>query len=94
MNKQFSPRSLLHIRRTPCPAPADRPVYPDGTVCISILSLSLVVFIVQRQYLVRLNKKKINVWNSMTAEEKVEYQTNNEAREADGNKRLDFRFAY
>ena len=37
LNKQFSPRSLLHIRRTPCPAPADRPVYPDGTVCISIL---------------------------------------------------------
>lgn len=30
----------------------------------------------------------------MTPEEQVEYQTDKEAREKDGNKRLDFRFAY
>lgn len=63
-------------------------------MCISILSLSLVVFMVQRQYLGHLNKKKRQAWDTMTAEEKIEYQTDNAAREADGNKRLDFRFAY
>lgn len=52
------------------------------------------MFIVQRQYLVHLNKKKKQVWDAMSSEEKVAYQTDNKAREEDGNKRLDFRFAY
>lgn len=73
----------------------DAPYYKTGnTVCISILSFSLVVFLSQRQYLAHLNKKKAKVWDSMSQEEKVAYQIDNEAREADGNKRLDFRFAY
>lgn len=61
---------------------------------ISILCLSVVVFIAQRQWLVYLNKKKTEVWEQMTPEQKVEYQTDKEQREIDGNKRLDFRFAY
>lgn len=40
------------------------------------------------------NKKKAKVWDTMSPEEKLEYQTDQEAREKDGNKRLDFRFAY
>lgn len=73
----------------------DGPYYKNGnTICISILALSLVVFVAQRQYLVHQNQKKERVWSAMSAEEKVTYQTDNEAREVDGNKRLDFRFAY
>lgn len=73
----------------------DAPYYKTGnTVCVSILSFSLVVMLAQRTYLARLNKRKERVWNEMSPEEKLEYQTDREAREADGNKRLDFRFAY
>ncbi|KAH7311495.1 major facilitator superfamily domain-containing protein [Stachybotrys elegans] len=73
----------------------DGPYYKTGnTVCISILSLAIVVFIVQRQWLIHLNKRKEREWERMTPEQKVEYQTDKEARERDGNKRFDFRFAY
>ncbi|KAM6534793.1 MFS domain-containing protein [Fusarium falciforme] len=73
----------------------DSPYYKNGNkVCISILSLSVVVFLVQRQHLIRLNKKKEAQWDQMTPEQQIEYQTDKEAREVDGNKRLDFRFAY
>lgn len=73
----------------------DGPYYKTGnTVCVCILALSLVVFVIQRQYLVHLNNKKEEVWSTMTSTEKLEYQTDKEAREKDGNKRLDFRFAY
>ena len=62
----------------------DGPYYKQGnSVLVAICALSLVTFLAQRQYLVRLNKKK---------EEKL-YQSDLIAREQDGNKRLDFRFA-
>lgn len=73
----------------------DVPYFKNGNkVCISILALSLATFLLQRQWLVHLNKRKAKVWDSMTQEQKVIYQTDQEAREAEGNKRLDFRFAY
>lgn len=73
----------------------DAPYYKNGNkVLISILCLSVVVFIAQRQWLVRLNKKKSDQWDQMTPEQKLEYQTDKEQREIDGNKRVDFRFAY
>ncbi|KAI1344198.1 major facilitator superfamily domain-containing protein [Xylariaceae sp. FL0016] len=73
----------------------DSPYYKSGNkVCISIVALSLVTFVAQRQWLIHLNKKKEKVWGSMTAEEKLIYQNDKEARELDGNKRLDFRFQY
>ncbi|KAH8179074.1 major facilitator superfamily protein [Sarocladium implicatum] len=73
----------------------DGPYYKTGnTVCISILALSLVTFVVQRQWLIHLNKRKEKAWDSLSAEQKVVYQTDQEAREIEGNKRLDFRFAY
>lgn len=73
----------------------DAPYYKTGNkVLVSILALAIVTFIVQRQWLIYLNKKKETAWDAMTAEEKIEYQTNQEAREKDGNKRLDFRFQY
>jgi len=49
---------------------------------------------VQRQLLVWLNKKKERVWSTMSVEERAAYQNDNETREEDGNKRLDFRFKY
>jgi hypothetical protein len=49
---------------------------------------------VQRYYLMHLNKKKAQIWDAMSPQEKIEYQTDVAAREQDGNKRLDFRFAY
>jgi hypothetical protein len=72
----------------------DGPYYKQGnTVLVSICALSLITFIVQRQYLVRLNKKKQQKWEQMTSEEKAVYQADVVSREQDGNKRLDFRFA-
>ncbi|GJN76411.1 hypothetical protein PLICBS_010524 [Purpureocillium lilacinum] len=73
----------------------DAPYYKNGNkVCISILSLAIVVLFVQRQLLIHLNHKKEKTWNAMSPEEKIAYQTNQEDREKDGNKRLDFKFAF
>jgi hypothetical protein len=72
----------------------DGPYYKQGnSVLIAICALSLVVMLLQRQMLVRLNKKKEAQWSQMNAEEKALYQSDVVAREKDGNKRLDFRFA-
>jgi hypothetical protein len=73
----------------------DAPYYKIGNkVCISILSLAVIAVLCQRQYLIHLNKKKEAEWDQMTPEQKVAYQMDKKARERDGNKRLDFRFAY
>ena len=73
----------------------DAPYYKNGNkVCISILALAIATFVAQRQWIIRLNKKKEREWEALTPDQQVEYQTDQEARERDGNKRLDFRFAY
>ena len=73
----------------------DSPYYHEGNkVLISICALSLVTFLVQRLYLSILNKRKERIWSSMTVDERAAYQTDQAARELDGNKRLDFRFKY
>ncbi|KAK4215491.1 major facilitator superfamily domain-containing protein [Rhypophila decipiens] len=70
----------------------DGPYYKQGNkVLVSFCALALVVFVVQRQVLVYLNRKKEEQWDRMTEEEKFAYQNDIAAREADGNKRLDFR---
>ncbi|KAF1961087.1 MFS general substrate transporter [Byssothecium circinans] len=72
----------------------DGPYYKVGNkVLMSICALSLVVMVVQRWTLVRLNRKKEEKWSAMSEEEKAFYQADVAAREAEGNKRLDFRFA-
>ncbi|KAH5988038.1 hypothetical protein HBI82_207050 [Parastagonospora nodorum] len=72
----------------------DGPYYKQGnSVLVAICALSLITFIVQRQVLVRMNKKKQQKWDQMTSEEKAVYQADTISREQDGNKRLDFRFA-
>jgi len=73
----------------------DAPYYYTGNkVLVSICALSLVTFIVQREYLRYLNKRKERVWQAMTTEEQVVYQEDQAERERDGNRRLDFRFKY
>jgi hypothetical protein len=71
----------------------DQPYYYRGNkVLIAICAFSLVVLVVQRQWLARLNRRKERVWAGMSAEEKLAYQDDIAARERDGNTRLDFRF--
>ncbi|KAL0570788.1 hypothetical protein V5O48_011172 [Marasmius crinis-equi] len=73
----------------------DAPYYKQGnSVLLAICVLSLLTFIVQRQTLVYLNRQKEKQWNVMSPQEKADYQKDKEARERDGNKRLDFRFVY
>ena len=73
----------------------DAPYYKMGNkVLISICALSLVVFFIQRQWLILLNKRKERAWEEMSADERHVYQNDIAAREKDGNKRLDFRFKY
>ena len=72
----------------------DGPYYKTGnSVLVAICALSCVVMVLQRQMLVRLNKKKEAKWSQMTAEDKALYHADVVARQAEGNKRLDFRFA-
>jgi hypothetical protein len=73
----------------------DSPYYHQGNkVLISICALALVTFLAQRLYLQILNKRKERVWDAMTIEERAAYQNDQESRERDGNRRLDFRFKY
>lgn len=73
----------------------DGPYYKQGNaVLIAFCGLSLVVFLVQRWHLIRLNKAKSAVWEVMSSAEKTAYQNDNVAREIDGNKRVDFLFKY
>lgn len=73
----------------------DSPYYYRGNkVLISICAFTLATFIVQREYLRYLNRRKETVWELMTVEERLSYQDDRREREKDGNKRLDFRFKY
>lgn len=90
----------LHIQALTCAAleiyrADDSPYYYRGNkVLISICVLALATFMVQREYLRYLNRRKNFVWESMTVEERLSYQDDRKERERDGNKRLDFRFKY
>lgn len=73
----------------------DGPYYKTGNkVLVSLCALSIVTFIIQRQWLVTLNKRKERTWEGMSADERNTYQNDIAAREKEGNKRLDFRFKY
>ncbi len=73
----------------------DSPYYYRGNkVLISICVLSLITILAQRFWLKHLNKRKERKWESLRVEERAEYQGLLGDREADGNKRLEFRFKY
>lgn len=72
----------------------DVPYYKQGnSILVAICALTIVTVAVQRFVLVQLNKKKAAKWDAMTPEEKALYQSDVAAREKEGNRRLDFRFA-
>lgn len=73
----------------------DSPYYYRGNkVLISICAFTLVVLLGQRFWLQILNKRKERAWDRMSEVERVQYQSDQENREKDGNKRLEFRFRY
>ncbi|KAA8644918.1 hypothetical protein EYZ11_005300 [Aspergillus tanneri] len=73
----------------------DSPYYYQGNkVLISICGLTLAIFIAQREFLRYLNHQKEKKWQTISPEERVAYQSDQSAREKEGNKRLDFRFKY
>jgi hypothetical protein len=73
----------------------DAPYYHRGnTVLLTICVLTLLVVLIQREFLRHLNRKKDVAWRAMTVEQQAAYQNDVTAREMDGNKRLDFRFSY
>jgi hypothetical protein len=73
----------------------DSPYYHKGNaVLIALCAFSLAVFVVQREFLRHLNRKKEREWSTMSAVDKITYQTDLLAREREGNQRLDFRFKY
>jgi len=73
----------------------DAPYYHRGNkILISFCVAALAVLIGQNQWLKRLNRQKLRVWDMMSEGERARYQADTKAREQEGNKRLDFRFVY
>lgn len=74
---------------------SDAPYYYTGNkVLIALCALSLAALITQNVVLRYLNHLKDQKWNAMSAEEREQYSLDQTAREADGNRRLDFHFKY
>ncbi|KAL1310640.1 hypothetical protein AAFC00_000908 [Neodothiora populina] len=71
---------------------SDAPRYPKGNrALLGVACFNIVLYLATKVYYVRRNKKRDEVWNKMTREERVEYLANTTD---EGNKRLDFRFAH
>jgi hypothetical protein len=62
-------------------------------ILISLCLASLVAYVLNWMWIGHLNKKKTRVWEKMSSEERFAYQDDQKAREADGNRRVDFRFS-
>ncbi|GHJ89331.1 hypothetical protein NliqN6_5733 [Naganishia liquefaciens] len=72
----------------------DVPYYHRGNkILISLCLATLAAYVLNWMWIGHLNKKKSRVWEAMSAEERFAYQDDQKAREADGNRRLDFRFS-
>ncbi|BCS22362.1 putative transporter [Aspergillus puulaauensis] len=70
----------------------DKPHYRVGNrVLIALAAWSLVLFIGAKYYYVWRNKKRAEIWDRMSSEERTAYLAANGDK---GNKRLDFRFTY
>lgn len=70
----------------------DKPLYRRGNkVLIGICAANFLLFAGAKIFYVRVNKKREEVWNGMSREEKDHYLATTEDK---GNKRLDFRFAH
>lgn len=70
----------------------DKPLYHRGnTVLIAINAFTFFVFVFAIWYYKWRNASRDKIWNAWTKEEKEEYLR---TTKDEGNKRLDFRFAY
>ncbi|KAL6708363.1 hypothetical protein ACN47E_003287 [Coniothyrium glycines] len=70
----------------------DKPLYRRGNrVLIAITAYNIAIFLGAKYFYVRVNKKREQKWNAMTAQEKQHYLATTTDK---GNKRLDFRFAH
>ncbi|KAF8753322.1 Major Facilitator Superfamily [Rhizoctonia solani] len=69
----------------------DAPLYYRANkILFSLCIASAAVVLLQRWWLRRLNAAKERAWNKLTQEQQIEYQSDEAARERDGNRRLDF----
>jgi hypothetical protein len=70
----------------------DKPRYQRGNrQLIAIVSGNIIIYLLVGLYYRWVNARRDKVWDSWTDEQREEYARNTEA---EGNKRLDFRFAY
>jgi hypothetical protein len=70
----------------------DAPKYRRGNKqLVAIVSTNVVIYILVGQYYRWVNSRRDKTWNAFTEEQKKEYVDNTKV---EGNKRLDFRFAY
>jgi hypothetical protein len=70
----------------------DKPKYRRGNKqLVAIVSGNIIIYLLVGVYYLWVNKRRDKIWNSMTAEEKEDYA---KSTKVEGNKRLDFRFAY
>ncbi|KAI0308492.1 major facilitator superfamily domain-containing protein [Amylostereum chailletii] len=70
----------------------DKPLYKRGNrALIGINCMNIVLYIFTFYFYRTLNQRRDKKWNSMTVKEQTEYL---ETTKDEGNKRLDFRFAY
>jgi hypothetical protein len=70
----------------------NKPKYRRGNKqLVAIVSGNIIIYLLVGVYYRWVNKRRDKIWNGMTAEEKGEYAKNTKV---EGNKRLDFRFAY
>ncbi|PSN61237.1 MFS general substrate transporter [Corynespora cassiicola Philippines] len=70
----------------------DKPLYRRGNkVLLAICAYNFVIFVGAKLFYMHVNRKRDQIWNSMSKEEKERYL---ETTTDKGNKRLDFRFAH
>ncbi|RDB29373.1 hypothetical protein Hypma_016020 [Hypsizygus marmoreus] len=70
----------------------DKPLYKRGNrILIAITSMNIVLYILTFFFYRTLNHRREKIWNSWSGKEQKEYV---ETTKDEGNKRLDFRFAY
>ncbi|WLF81387.1 hypothetical protein PVL30_005184 [Lodderomyces elongisporus] len=68
----------------------DKPLYHRGNMQLFVITFILIpILLLAKFYYVYFNKRREQIWNNMTEEEKHEYRVTTNDQ---GNKRLDFRF--
>jgi hypothetical protein len=70
----------------------DKPLYRNGNrALVGVVSANVVLYVGVHFYYRWVNKRRDRIWDAWTEEEREEYVR---TTKTEGNKRLDFRFAY